>query len=186
MTLAFASITALLGSIALGGCPGSLDDPNKFLDGGSTSSGGCLDIETEMFAVEGDQDKVGCAGMNCHSPEQPEIDLVSPGVKDRLVGASINEACAPTAVVADPSDPEGSLLYQKVAGGTPPCGSPMPFVGAKLSESEVECVKEYISSLSSGTPGAGGNGTGGRGTGGRATGGNGSGGEGGTAGGGGN
>jgi hypothetical protein len=177
-SFAFLSIVAVLGSIAAGGCPGSLDDPGKFLDGGSTTSGGCLDIEADLFQVEATSDVPGCAGTSCHGADQMlQVDLVSPGVKDRLVEPAVNTACAGTAIVADPSDPEGSLLYQKVER-TQSCGSPMPLIGAELSEEQLKCLADYIGTLEGGgTPaGSGGSGTGGRATGGAATGGDGTGG----------
>ena len=66
--------------------------------------------------------------------------------------------------LADPTDPEGSELYIKIAGET--CGSRMP-LGAPLTASEIACVKEWIgaqtpsnatSSSATGTSGVGGGG----------------------------
>lgn len=48
--------------------------------------------------------------------------------------------------LADPSNPEGSLLYSKLQD-TPQCGARMPFAAEPLSEAEITCVRDWISGL---------------------------------------
>jgi hypothetical protein len=87
-----------------------------------------------------------CAGSACHSNGDAAaggLDLTSPGVEDRVSGAtSIN--CA--GILADPSDPESSLLYTKVSE-TPDCGARMPLSAEPLNEDEMLCLREWISGL---------------------------------------
>ena len=45
--------------------------------------------------------------------------------------------------LADPDDPEASLLYTKLAPN-PPCGSQMPLAAPPLSDAEAACVLEWI------------------------------------------
>ena len=107
----------------------------------------CFDVESELFGAETTDDTPGCAGAGCHDPGQGQLDLVSPGVSQRLLGVAVGGSCASSALVANSSDPEGSLLYEKVAGSTPPCGNPMPLVGPKLSGEQLACLAEYLGAL---------------------------------------
>jgi hypothetical protein len=176
-------LSALLGLLALAGCPGTLKDKERFLpDGGGGGAGGaaaCADVSTvpaQIFANK-------CGGNGCHGAMAPQqgLDLESPGVAARVVGVPAKEC---TGILADPQDPAGSVLYTKLLD-TPPCGARMPFNLAKLSATEIACVKEWIagqtggaststggataSSSASGTGGMGGGGgaggSGGQGTG---------------------
>lgn len=105
--------------------------------GGSSDNGNTCDVPA-LFAQS-------CAGSSCHSPgaTQP-VDLVSSGVENRVSNAAA-PSC-PGSTLADPSDPEGSLLYQKVAD-THTCGAAMPLGGTPLSDADVECVRDWISGL---------------------------------------
>jgi len=143
----------------LAGCPGKLRDPERFGDGGvDGGSSNCGDVPTEIFAAK-------CGTSSCHSGAMPaqKLDLILPDVAARVVGVQATECIGP---LADPNDPEGSVLYIKIAPG-PTCGSRMPF-GTSLSDPEIACVKEWIAaqtpvaSTSSGSStGAGGAGAGG-------------------------
>jgi len=149
-------------ALVLSGCPGTLEDKERFLvdaghaghtgsDGGSAATGGeaaaagktnsdldagpCGDVVTRIFVPS-------CGGTGCHDAKGPQqdLDLVSPGVAARVVGVP-GIGC--TATLADPSDPEASLLYQKLSP-TPPCGSPMPLARPALSDEDVACVLAWI------------------------------------------
>jgi hypothetical protein len=124
--------------VAAAGCPGVLEDPDRF------RAGACLDVENEMFPRR-------CSTSGCHTAMEPAgmLDLQSPGVVERLIGAPAEgEECG--GVVATPllvpGNPEGSLLYQKL-GDAPPCGAKMPFTGAGLTEVEIACVAQWIRRL---------------------------------------
>lgn len=155
----FSGLVALTCVALLAGCPGKLRDPERFGDGGVDGGGGgsdCGDVPVDILAAK-------CAGSSCHSGSTPaqKLDLVLPDVAKRVVGVQATECKGP---LADPSDPEGSVLYTKVAPGST-CGSRMP-LGASLSDAEIACIKEWIgaqtpvASTSTGA-GAGGGGAGG-------------------------
>jgi hypothetical protein len=161
-SLAFAS-SLVLGVLLLVGCPGTLDDKQRFLvdagagkagvadgatgggddaapsDAGTNHDAGdtgpCGDVVARIFVPS-------CGGTGCHGPTgaQQDLDLVSPGVAARVVGVS-GIGC--TAILADPADPDGSLIYQKLSP-TPPCGSPMPLARPALSDEDVACVRAWI------------------------------------------
>ncbi|MFO7561413.1 MAG: hypothetical protein R6X02_02115 [Enhygromyxa sp.] len=87
-----------------------------------------------------------CGGSICHSAglsTAASLDLTSPGVEDRVVGQP-GQSCA--GVLAEPADPEGSLLYLKVLD-KPSCGARMPLNGDALSETEKTCLRDWISGL---------------------------------------
>ena len=139
------------GLLLLAGCPGTLEDKQRFLvDGGNAGRGHddasasgdsdaglgpCGDVVTRIFAPS-------CGGTGCHGATgaQQDLDLVSPGVAARVVGVS-GVSCATT--LADPANPEASLIYQKLSA-TPPCGSPMPLARPPLSEEDTACVLAWI------------------------------------------
>lgn len=87
-----------------------------------------------------------CDGSICHHSEDSpagDLDLVSPGVEQRVSGAG-GTTCA--GILADPADPSRSLLYTMVSD-TPTCGSRMPLGGDPLSEDEIACMRHWISGL---------------------------------------
>jgi hypothetical protein len=152
----FTGVVALASTVLLAGCPGELREPGRFLDGGTADGGtNCPDVPTEIFAKK-------CAGNSCHGGSTPALglDLVAPDVASRVVGKP-SMGCTGHPL-ADPSAPEDSVLYIKVAPGDM-CGSRMP-LGNSLSDEEVDCVKSWIgkqtavptSSAATGTTGAGG------------------------------
>ena len=138
-----------LGVLLLTGCPGTLDDKERFMvDAGSAGRasndaaapsgaglGSCGDVVTRIFVPS-------CGGTGCHGATGPQndLDLVSPGVAARVVGVSGIGCASP---LADPANPEASLIYQKLSP-TPPCGSPMPLARPALSEEDAACVLAWI------------------------------------------
>jgi hypothetical protein len=124
-------------------CAAPLDDPARFLDGGVESEGSCaIDVESDLLAVK-------CAGSVCHSAGDQKaagLDLVSPGVAERVANvASESSACGGNMLVV-PGDPSASLLYQKVAS-EPPCGSRMPLGQDPLSGDDIGCVASWIQEM---------------------------------------
>jgi hypothetical protein len=115
----------------LGACAGDLADPEKFAD--------CPPGYVEQLF------QADCSGGgDCHDSSEPEadLDLVSPGAAARLMGvASVQETCEGAPLI----DPAGGdhLLMQKLGDG-PPCGARMPFGEAKLSRSDIECVRRWV------------------------------------------
>lgn len=139
--------SVLVSSLAAGAfaCAAPLDDPARFLDGGATTQASCeVDPETDILAVR-------CAGSVCHSAGDQKaagLDLVSPGVADRVANiASASAECGGSMIVV-PGDPGGSLLYEKVSMDQPPCGSRMPLAQDPLSEEEIGCLASWIQEMS--------------------------------------
>jgi hypothetical protein len=93
-----------------------------------------------------------CGGAVCHAvgaSTAANLDLTSQGAGARVSGV-MGTACA--GLLADPADPEGSVLYTKVAG-EPTCGAPMPLSGDPLTDDELTCMRDWISGLLPPTPG---------------------------------
>jgi len=162
---ALAALLALAPVLSLlVGCPGTLTDKQRYLDAinaGSSGSAGratggkggggngsnetageagaassaCGDVVTRIFVPS-------CGGTGCHGAvaAQQDLDLVSPGVASRVVGV-VGTGCAST--LADPANPEASLIYQKLSP-TPPCGAPMPLARPALSDQDAACVLAWI------------------------------------------
>ncbi len=161
------------GASLLGGCPGSLEHKERFLvaagnagqssaaagGGSGLGSGGGDAVPTEAGAGAGVEADAGpdlgpcgdvvtrifvpsCGGTGCHDATGPQqdLDLVSPGVAARVVGV---RGLGCNATLADPGNPEASLIYQKLSP-TPPCGSPMPLARPALSDEDVACVLAWI------------------------------------------
>lgn len=123
-----AGLAVALG-VALAGCAGELQNPERFAD--------CPPGFVEQLFMQ------KCAG-DCHAGAEPAagLDLVSPGAGQRLLGqASAQEECGGLMLV-DPSG-ENSLVIDKLEDA-PPCGARMPFGETKLDAAEVECVRRWV------------------------------------------
>ena len=130
-------------AVVVSGCPGSLDDPQRFQSAGLVS---CDERVQNIFSTI-------CSTAGCHSSTEPAqgLDLQSPDVTSRLVGVEpTGPGC--TGVLVTAGDPDQSLLYQKLTGA-PPCGIPMPFGGKPLSSRDLGCVKSWIIGLGAGDGG---------------------------------
>src|SRR5690349_4830731 len=87
-----------------------------------------------------------CSGASCHNNGESSasgLDLTSPGVEDRVSGAP-GTGCM--GLLADPSNPEASILYTKLTDA-PTCGSRMPLGGMPLTDDEMNCMRDWISGL---------------------------------------
>jgi hypothetical protein len=137
-TRARAPVVAAMAVMLLGGCPGQLEDPDRFR-GGEVSCDE-LDVERDLLAS-------GCGGAACHGPENAnlpaDLDLESPGVAERVVGV-VSEC--DERILADPEDPAGSYLLEKLYPA-PSCGAQMPLGRPALSESEIGCIQDWIVTL---------------------------------------
>jgi hypothetical protein len=136
-------------ALACAGCPGKLENPERFLDagddgtvvpvddggGGEAGDGGCPDVPNDIFA------KV-CGTAGCHGAMNPSngLDLASPNVGSRLLCA---RATGGSGYLIDPTDPKASVLYEKLTA-TPPFDSRMP-LGGQLDDATIACVLAYIS-----------------------------------------
>ncbi len=127
------------------GCPGTLtEEEKKMLQGGVA----CPD---DMVAFLGSK----CGAGPCHGNAAPGggLDLVSAGVENRLISVPGSANCN-GAILANPLDPANSLLHLKLQNA-PPCGSRMPF-GTPLTDAEIQCVSDWIGTLTPTNTGAGG------------------------------
>jgi hypothetical protein len=125
---------ALLGAaLTCLGCPGTLDDPSRFLpDGGA--GGACPDVPSSIFLPK-------CALAGCHSSTDKiqGLDLQSPGVAGRLVGVCARGG----GLLVDPVNPSSSVVYTKLTLA-PPFGSRMPLGRAPLDSPTMACVLTWI------------------------------------------
>jgi hypothetical protein len=112
-------------------CPGSLDDPGRFLDGAS----GCPDVPTAIFAVR-------CTDSGCHTARDKaqNLDLQSPDVAARLLGVP---ATGGAGLLVDPMSPEQSVLYAKLSP-SPPYGARMPSGKEPLDDADIACILRWI------------------------------------------
>jgi hypothetical protein len=156
-----ARLVAVVGLVALSACPGKLANKAEFeawyeahsdagapgndagsastagtaAQAGSTATDACGDVPTRLFVPS-------CGGTGCHNATAPQqgLDLVSPDVASRVVGA-MGKQCLQ--LLADPQNPEQSLLYLKLFP-KPPCGAPMPLARPALSSADIACIKSWI------------------------------------------
>ena len=147
-------ILLLLAAVALSGCPGTLDNPEDFREGGSSGGGGSCppgtNVETDIL---GKATGSGCATKICHDAQDPagNLDLASPGLASRLLDQTSTSTDCSGHVLVDSANPSQSLLLEKLA--TPaPCGDPMPLTGS-LTAQEKACITEHVNGLTgSGQP----------------------------------
>jgi hypothetical protein len=81
----------------------------------------------------------------CHAGPQAAaagtVDLISPGVRERLRGFSricVGRQLATT----EPS--VGGHFFDKLAGAVPNCGVRMPPTGPPLPADEIDCLKTWV------------------------------------------
>jgi hypothetical protein len=157
---AFGASLILVGAIA--GCPGTLDDPGRFVVSGATpddaavldsavadasappapvaegaDSGDCPDIPQVLAST--------CTGASCHSASNKAqgLDLASPGVSSRLVDVPATEG---SGLLVDPSAPSKSVLYLKLTSN-PPFGARMPLGATSLDASTLACVLAWVGTV---------------------------------------
>ncbi len=128
--------------LALMGCAGSLDRPERFQnlsgpDAGppvSGSDGGC-DPVIVMFPLS-------CSTGACHSAQsqQGNLDLESPGLPQRLVG---KPAHGGPGLVIDKASPDQSVMLLKVSNN-PPFQFQMPLGAPPLTTDEMACLQGWV------------------------------------------
>lgn len=129
--------------LALSGCAGSLDHPERFAylgagpDAGppdSSSDGGC-DPVTNIFPPS-------CTTSACHSAQsqQGNLDLESPGLPKRLVNKLAHGG---PGLLIDSKNPAQSVLYLKLTDD-PPFQFQMPLGAPPLSADEMACLQAWI------------------------------------------
>ena len=163
---------ALVALSVLPGCPGNLENPERFSDGGTMMPAdnipACL---ASIFSAKQPPGK--CAGNGCHSAGGTlelggDLDLTSPGVSTRLLNANATHAgvdldggaTCPPAKLIDTANPAASWLLVKINGSQGSCGSTMPQVGT-LTSAEKKCISDYVMMVAAGGGGAPSGGSGG-------------------------
>lgn len=122
---------AVLGAVPMClGCPGTLDDPSRFLPDGGGQGGACPDVPSAIFVPK-------CALSGCHTSTDKiqGLDLQSPGVVVRLVGVCARGG----GLLVDPANASSSVVYSKLTLA-PPFGSRMPLGRAPLDAPTIACV----------------------------------------------
>jgi len=124
-------------ALALAGCPGSLSNPEDFIDGGLQQR----DAATILAET------CGTAGCHDASPQaQAGLDLVSANVESRVVDVNAVGIGCESDILVVAGDPDASYLLDKVLGMPGICGLPMPFVGV-IAESDVQVLRQWIIDL---------------------------------------
>jgi hypothetical protein len=129
--------------LALLGCAGSLDHPERFAnlgqgpDAGPVNpppDGGC-DPLVSIFPVS-------CSTSSCHSAQsqQGTLDLESAGLPNRLVG---KPAHGGPGLLIDRQNPSQSVLLLKVSAN-PPFQFQMPLGAPPLSPAEMACLQAWV------------------------------------------
>jgi hypothetical protein len=95
-----------------------------------------------------------CAGSGCHGAGSARLDLVSAGVRDRLLDGTALPAldCAGRMYISTTGS--SSLLLDKLEN-PPPCGERMP-AGATLKKHDMQCLSDWVHSLTGSDLDAGG------------------------------
>ncbi|APR79270.1 Hypothetical protein A7982_04617 [Minicystis rosea] len=122
-------------AVALAGCPGSLENPERFAE----QFGTCPDVPTLL--------NTACGTANCHGASNPSsgLDLASSDIAGRLAGKEATNG----GLLLDFDAPEKSVLYTKVTD-LPPFGSRMPLGGTPFDDTEVSCILSWIETSAKG------------------------------------
>ncbi|MBX7114235.1 MAG: hypothetical protein K1X64_07850 [Myxococcaceae bacterium] len=127
-------------AVGLLGCPGELDHPEQFDQ--------CrIVVERKLFGSAGDPNESKCGSAGCHNSKMPQgaLDLVSPGVADRLLTSK--SVCGGDAGAHVPLT---AFILEKVKPN-PTCGDAMPFgMTTGISAGEYDCLEKYIRGLTDG------------------------------------
>jgi hypothetical protein len=97
----------------------------------------------------------------CHNEMSPAqgLDLVSPGVAQRLVGVTNMGGCRVRPLVMAEDRTGAGLLIDKLRGSVANCGAQMPSGGTAFTRQEVDCVRAWVAEIAAaGAPDAGGGG----------------------------
>ncbi len=140
-------VLALALVLVVAGCPGSLDNPEAFIDGGTPPK----DADTVF--------EESCATLGCHDDmtEASGLNLLPPGVADRVVDQDAEGLGCESRKLVIAGDPDSSYLLDKVLGRAGICGSRMPPL-SMLSDSDTEVLRQWIIDLggsAGGTPDGG-------------------------------
>ena len=137
-------------SVGLLGCPGNLDDPDRFKtgkDGGSDAGSGGFVCPSENVAAREELIVAKCATAGCHdNAGQPQagLDLKSDNTVSRLLDVASTGCTNKTLLTAD----GGGYFFEKLRA-MPTCGARMP-VGVPLTATEEQCLSEWANHVLAG------------------------------------
>jgi hypothetical protein len=128
-----AACVASLVAFAVTGCPGELENPERF---GPAVCPAPMDVPAVIFARS-------CTDQLCHGDLDPvaSLDLKSPDVLARLVDVPSSQCNGWLRI--DSADPDESLLLNKLENAFPECGDHMP-LGGKLTRVELACIRDWV------------------------------------------
>jgi predicted CxxxxCH...CXXCH cytochrome family protein len=116
------------------GCPGELKDPSEFL----VSCPAGYNVDTQLFGPTGT-----CSGVNCHNPMQAvadNLDLVSPGVANRIIGVT-STVCSGKVLIVNA---DAGYMFEKLTQNPPQCGIQMPFGKTPLDANTIQCLRNWV------------------------------------------
>lgn len=99
-----------------------------------------------------------CGQPGCHgsaAPQAASLDLASAGVISRLLGQSSNASANPVcstntkALLVSGSNPADGFLLDKL-NPVPPCGTVMPQVPGPLGATDMQCMQEWATAVTTG------------------------------------
>lgn len=88
-----------------------------------------------------------CVQSGCHAGPVPQMGMdLSPG---RFYASTVAQASTerPELMRVNPGAPENSYLVMKIRGHPDIVGAPMPFMGNRLTEEEMQTIEAWISSI---------------------------------------
>lgn len=140
--------------LLLAGCRDGLaqgrDDPP---DGGEDEPDPLVEPECDLQAVFAHPDN-GCTNEGCHGTQHvAELDLLSDGLGERLVGKrSVSASCGDRLVI-DPESPERSLLLTQLTpqGVEEGCGVIMPVGSQGVGAEDFACIEQWVEHLAATT-----------------------------------
>jgi hypothetical protein len=110
---------------------------------GASGSAAACDAPRDVFPLV-------CGTSICHDGPVNRLDLIAPGVAERLLDVpAAGVHCATSGLLlVDSQQPEHSLLLAKLTE-QPPCGSPMPLGSgpAGLTQTQLDCIAQFVATL---------------------------------------
>ncbi len=123
----------------------------------TAGEGGAGVCPTGVTDVHRDLITPKCATASCHSTaaRAGALDLQSANLGSRLIGvAATSAACAPRALVTINGGTVDGVFFGRLQA-TPSCGLAMPLGLPTLTAQEVDCLKDYVRTLTSAPSDAG-------------------------------
>ncbi len=124
-------------------CPGSLENPERFLDGGGGGGGGdggssCGDVEADIL-----KPKCGIAGCHAAMTKQSGLDLETMGIAARVVGKTTDPA-GPCVGQSLPT------VFDSKIKSTSSCGTTMRAFATTFNNADQACVHAWLREITDG------------------------------------